>query len=62
MAKVALDLPTDAIIALLAQLPPTDLQTVFASLQDRLETFQMMKLAESAFAEWSQEDDCYSHG
>ena len=62
MAKLALDLPTDTIIALLAQLPPADLQTIFASVQDRLETFQMMKLAESAFAEWNQEDDLYSHG
>jgi len=62
MAKVALDVPTDAIKDLLAQLPPAELQAVLASLGERLETFQMMKLAESAFAEWTQEDDLYSHG
>lgn len=59
MAKVALDIPTDAIKELLAQLSPAELQAILASLQGRLETFQMMKLAESAFAEWNDEDDLY---
>lgn len=62
MARVTLDLPTDAIKSLLIQLSPTELQTIVAILRERLETFQMMTLAESAFAEWLQEDDLYSHG
>jgi len=62
MAKVTLDVPTDAIKDLLAQLSPDEVRAIVASLQERSETFQMMKLAESAFTEWSQEDDLYSHG
>jgi hypothetical protein len=27
-----------------------------------METFQMMQLAESAFAEWGHEEDLYTHG
>jgi len=62
MAKVSLEIPTDTIKELLAQLPPADLQAIFRSLRERLETFQMMKLAESGFAEWDQEEDLYAHG
>ena len=62
MAKVTLDLPPDAIKNLLIQLSPAELQTIVTILRERLETFQMMKLAESAFAEWDREEDLYSHG
>ena len=62
MAKVSFDIPTEAIKDLLAPLSPTELQPILASVQGRLETSQMMKLAESAFAEWNQEDDLYVHG
>lgn len=62
MAKLALEVSTEAINELLAQLSPAELQAVVARLQGRLETIQMMQLAESAFAEWSQEPDDYSHG
>ncbi|MBI3320159.1 MAG: hypothetical protein HYZ89_06195 [Candidatus Omnitrophica bacterium] len=55
MAKVTLDVPTETIKELLAQLSPGELRAIVASLQGRLETFQMMRLAESAFAEWEQE-------
>ncbi len=62
MAKISLDVPTDAIKELLTQLSPDDLRAVVASVQNRLESLQMMKLAESAFAEWNAEDELYSDG
>jgi len=63
MAKVTVDMPIDSVKDLLAQLTPQELQAALASVQDRLESLQMMKLAESAFAEWNTEEDLYSsHG
>ena len=62
MAKVTLEMPTETIRELLAQLSPGELRTIVADLQHRADTWQMMKLAESAFAEWEQEDDFYAHG
>ncbi len=60
MAKVTVDMPIEGIKELLAQLTPQELLAVLASMQDRLETFQMMKLAESSFSEWATEEDLYS--
>ena len=62
MAKLTVDVPIDRVKDVLAQLTPQELHAVLAELQDRLETVQMMKLAESAFAEWLEEEDLYSHG
>ena len=62
MAKLAIEMPTETIKELLAQLSPAELQAVLTGLGGRLETFQMMKLAESAFAEWLTEDELYLDG
>ena len=62
MAKVTVDMPTDAIKDLLAQLSPAELHLIVSSVRERLETVHMMRFAESAFAEWEQEEDLYSHG
>ena len=62
MAKFTVDVPIDRVKDVLAQLTPQELYAVLAELQDRLETVHMMTLAESAFAEWLEEDDLYSHG
>ena len=45
---------------LLFQLPQQDLAELFEELESRMETFEMMRLAESAFAEWlDPEEDIY---
>jgi len=63
MAKVTMDMPIEGVQQVLAQLTPQELQAVLAGLQDRLESLQMMGLAESAFADWLEEEDLYSpHG
>lgn len=62
MAKVTVDLPIERIKELVAQLTPEELKAVLTYLQSRRETFQMMKLAESAFAEWNAEEDLYTRG
>ncbi len=55
-------MPIDGVKEIFAQLTPQELQAVFIALQDRLESFQMMKLAESAFVDWNTEEDLYSNG
>lgn len=60
--KLTVEVPFENIEALLAQLPPTELRNLLTRLQQRFETLQMMKLAESAFAEWSDEEDLYGNG
>lgn len=62
MAKVTVEMPLDGVKQLLSQLTPQELWAVLASVQDRLDTLQMMKLAESAFADWDAEDELYGHG
>lgn len=59
MAKVTIDMPIEGVKELLAQLAPQELQAIFSALQNRMETFRMMKLSESAFSEWSTEEDLY---
>lgn len=42
------------------QLPQQDLVELFEELESRMETFEMMRMAESAFAEWLEpEEDIY---
>jgi len=60
MAKVTVEMPIEGVKELLVQLTPQELLAVLASMQDRLESLQMMKLAESAFAEWNAEPDLYT--
>ena len=62
MAKVTIDVPTESVKQLVAQLKPQELHAVLAGLQERLESLQMMALAKSAFSEWLSEEDLYSHG
>lgn len=55
MAKVTVDMPIESVKDILAQLTPQELLAILATMQERLESFQMMKLAESAFSEWTTE-------
>ena len=62
MAKVMIEMSVEGIKELVQQLTPQELQAALSSIQGRMETLQMMKLAESAFAEWNTETDLYSDG
>ena len=54
MAQVALELTVEEIRRLIFQLPPLDFIRLADEIQERAETFQMMSLAESGFAEWNE--------
>jgi hypothetical protein len=45
---------------LISQLSQTDLRTLLADIQEQLQTFEMMSIAESGFQEWNDpEEDIY---
>jgi hypothetical protein len=51
----------DEIKQLVFQLLPQDLLTLFTDIQERLQTVEMMQIAESGFQEWNDPDeDLYS--
>lgn len=54
MAQVTLDLTVEELRKLNFQLSPLDLIRLAGEIQERAETFQMMSLAESGFAEWNE--------
>ena len=54
MAKGVLKLTVEEIRRLIFQLPPLDFIRLADEIQERAETFQMMSLAESGFAEWNE--------
>jgi hypothetical protein len=46
---------------LVSQLSQKDLLTLFADIQEQLQTFEMMSIAESGFQEWNDpEEDIYN--
>jgi hypothetical protein len=61
MAKMTFEAPTQVVKEMLFQLSPGELYNIWISMQERMETLQMMKLAETAFKEWQQEEDLYSN-
>lgn len=54
MAQVTLELTVEEVRNLVFQLPPLDFIRLADEIQERAETFQMMSLAESGFAEWNE--------
>jgi hypothetical protein len=47
--------------AAIFQLPPQDLMTLLAEIEEKLQTTGMMQLAESGFQEWNdEEEDIYN--
>lgn len=45
---------------LISQLSQSDLLTLLTDIQDKLQTFEMMSIAESGFQEWNDpEEDIY---
>jgi hypothetical protein len=60
MAQVTLELTVEEVRNLVFQLPPLDFIRLADEIQERAETFQMMSLAESGFAEWNESgEDIY---
>ncbi|BAU13683.1 hypothetical protein LEP3755_42240 [Leptolyngbya sp. NIES-3755] len=51
----------DEIRAMIAQIPPQDLITLFEEIEERLQTTEIMRLAETGFQEWDDpEEDIYN--
>ena len=60
MAKMPFEVPTQVVKEMLFQLSPGELYNIWISMQERMETLQMTKLAETAFQEWEKEEELYS--
>jgi len=52
MPQLTVNLDVDKIRELVFQLPPKDFIQLAREIEERLETFEMMQLAESGFEEW----------
>lgn len=60
MASIASNLNFEEIKAIILQLPPQDLVTLSAEIDARLQTLEIMQLAETSFQEWhDEEEDIY---
>ncbi len=57
MPQVTLTVSTEELKNILLQLPPQDLLELMAALEERVETLQMMVLAETGFREWQDEGE-----
>ena len=61
MPKLIVEFGTKELTELLFQLSPSELSELMKKLRETTETFGMMRLAESAFAEWDDpEEDIYN--
>ncbi|MCZ6679813.1 MAG: hypothetical protein O7E52_21485 [Candidatus Poribacteria bacterium] len=54
MPQLTVNLDVDKIRDLVFQLPPADFIQLAEEIEARLETLEMMKLAESGFEEWNE--------
>lgn len=60
MPQVMLDLDAEELESLILQLPPEDLLRLAELIEERLETLDMMRAAETGFREWDVEgEDLY---
>ncbi len=57
MPKVTLELTPENVQDILFQLPPHDFLALADKVQERAETLQMMRLAETGFREWEHEEE-----
>ncbi|MDY0166849.1 MAG: hypothetical protein RBS80_09915 [Thermoguttaceae bacterium] len=57
MPKVTLELTPENVQDILFQLPPNDFLALAGKVQERAETLQMMRLAETGFREWEHEEE-----
>jgi hypothetical protein len=59
MARVTLDLDVEDVERLVFQLPPAEFLKLAEAIEERAETVAMMRLAETGFTEWEEEEDIY---
>jgi len=59
MPQIMLELDADRVKELIFQLPPGDLVALAEDVNERAETIQMMRLAETGFREWDEEEEIY---
>ena len=60
MPQITLKMNKEEIKDLIFQLPPQDFLELANSIEERVETFSMMRLAETGFGEWDEEgEDIY---
>jgi len=57
MAKVLIEMEIEKIKELVSQLSPAQIMELLEELRKRLETEEMMKIAESAFSEWDRPEE-----
>lgn len=62
MRQTGVVLTTEEIKTFVFRLPPLEFIQLADEMDDRAETFEMMRLAESGFAEWNEPgEDVYDH-
>ncbi len=62
MAQLTMNFDVNQIRDLVFQLPPADFIHLAREIEERLETFEMMQLAESGFKEWNEPgEDIYDN-
>ena len=54
MPQLTLNLSIKNVKELVFQLPPEDFMKLSIEIEERAETFEMMRLAESGFEEWNE--------
>jgi hypothetical protein len=57
MASIASNLNFEEIKAIILELPPQDLVALSAEIDARLQTLEIMQLAETSFQEWHDEEE-----
>lgn len=61
MPKLAVDLSIKEIEDVILQLTPAEIERINENIKNKLETKEIMKLAESSFLEWNRmEEDIYN--
>jgi hypothetical protein len=60
MPQVTLEVSPEEIRRLVFQLPPDEFLSLADTIQNRAETIGMMRLAETGFREWHEEEELYA--
>lgn len=61
MPRLTLNMSPEEIKLLLFQLPVEELLKLAEAIEERIKTFEMMRLAETSFREWNdKEEDIYN--
>lgn len=60
MPRLTLDMSTEEIKAFILQLPTEELLILVGAIEERVQTDVMMRLAETGFQEWNDEEEIYN--